>query len=112
MKSILVVLGIFLLTACTSLQPIEKSPTVIQTQIQEGNLLSVGNRVKIIDVNGRGHEFKITKISNTHLFGKSSSLAIKDIANLQVKEVSSGKSAFAIPTTIGALAILGFLLNK
>ena len=96
MKTLLFLLSIFILTACTSLQPIEKSAAELQIQIQENQLLQVGNTIKVYTKNGLTHKFVISEITESKLIGADISVAIEDITALEVRRSSKVKTGFLI----------------
>lgn len=93
MKGFVVILLALVLAACTSLKPLEIPPEQLQSMIARGEVIAVGDNVKIITNDGKQHHFKVTEISGSFVSGKNDSISIPDIVALETREFSGGKTA-------------------
>jgi predicted small lipoprotein YifL len=93
MKGFVVLLLALALAACTSLKPLEIPPEQLQSMIAKGEVIAIGDNVKIITNDGKQHNFKVTEISETVVSGKNAKISIPDIVALETREFSGGKTA-------------------
>lgn len=93
MKSVICLLSLLFLCACTTLKPVELSTADLQEKIASQTVLKVGDQAKIIDQNGERHSFKVTEMTATHVLGRDKSVAIADIVALETKSFSGGKTS-------------------
>ena len=123
MKTISLLISILFFTGCASLEPIEKPPQELHSRIANGELIQVGDKIKVITFDGKGYTFIVAKLTDSHIYRKKSELekfndgqllelAIKDIATIDVAEHDTLKSALVIPAAIATIAILFVLSNK
>ena len=97
------------------MKPIEMAPEEVQQKISAGEVLSVGDAVKLTTRDNEVHEFKVTSITDQHVLGENIEIPIGDIIAIQTKQISAGRTAAAAGSTallwiiIGALAFGGTL---
>jgi hypothetical protein len=75
--------AVLLIPGCTSMQPIDGSPTELQQRIATGELLEAGDRVWIETADGKAHELTISFIDATHLVGTVESVPIDQVRYLE-----------------------------
>jgi hypothetical protein len=109
MRRLISVLTIILLTACSSLQPIEMDPTSLQQSIKADKLIKIGEKVIIFTNYEKSYEFNVVSVTETEVIGKSVSVPIKDIIALKTAEFSGGKTALVVGT-LSAFAYLMYML--
>ena len=93
MKLISIMIIISLVSACTSLRPIEMPPEQLQERISAGSVISVGDSVRILTKDGENHDFKVTAISDDQISGKNETVAIADIVALESRGYNGWKTA-------------------
>jgi hypothetical protein len=96
-----------LMSGCTTLQPIDGSPTDLRQRINSGDLLKPGDRVVIVASDGRAHRFAIKSIDKGLIQGRSDSVPIEQVVSLRERQFSRGKTA-ALVIGIGlACSVIG-----
>jgi hypothetical protein len=83
-------------TGCTSLKPVELAPEVLQERIFSGNIVKLGDKVKVVTSDGVRSEFKVTAITENHILGKDIDIPIRDIVALETREFSGGKTSVLV----------------
>jgi len=83
MKILTLLTAALLIGGCTSMQPIDGSPTELQQRIAAGELLQAGDRVWIETADGKAHEFTIRRIDATRLAGADESVPIDQVRYLE-----------------------------
>lgn len=86
-------LAIVFISGCTSLNPVELQPNELQKQIVAGQILKVGDDVKLVTNEGKRIEFTVTKISENKVKGKNVEVDISSIVALETRDISTGKTA-------------------
>jgi hypothetical protein len=98
---IALIIGIGLLGAgCTTLQPVTGNPAAVQQRIASGALLKPGDHVVVLTKDGRTHDFKVTSVSASTVEGRYQSISIDQIASIQKRKLSVGKTALAVGLTV------------
>ena len=93
MMRLLVIISMFLiLGGFTTVNPVELTPEQLHGKISTGDVVKVGQSVKIVASDGTHHKFKVTEITGTHIFGKYIDMPIKDIVALETQEFIGGKT--------------------
>lgn len=90
---IIFMLAIVFISGCTSLNPVELQPNELQKQIVAGQILKVGDDVKLVTNEGKRIEFTVTKISENKVKGKNVEVDISSIVALETRDISTGKTA-------------------
>jgi hypothetical protein len=103
MKLISMIIIILVASGCTTLKPVEMSPEQLHERISAGEIIEVGDSVKIVTADGAIHKFKVTAISADHIAGKDIKLPIVDIVAVETREFSGGKTT---ALTAGGLALV------
>jgi hypothetical protein len=94
-------------SGCTTLRPIEGSPSVLRQRIESGDLLKSGDRVSIVTADDKKHRFAIKSIHAGIIQGRSDSVPIEQVMTIQQRQFSRAKTAGLI---IG-IAIAGSLIG-
>lgn len=102
-------LSILIISACSSLKPVELSSLELQEQISQGEVLQIGDRVKVITEDGQRHEFRVTEISDSAVIGNDTNIEITQIVALESRRFSGGKTALLAGGTILLYQVLGAL---
>ena len=107
MKRFSLIVLLIICTACTSLRPIEGSPTELRQRINSGDLLKAGDRVVIVAADGRAHRFAIKSISAGLIQGRSQSVPIDQVSSLQQRQFSRAKTAALVIGIALACTVIG-----
>jgi hypothetical protein len=103
----------FILTGCTTLRPVQSSPQTLQEDITSRSLIKAGDRVKITTANGQQYEFKVVSLEDGHIKGEGVDVQVKDVAQVEKREVSTGKTALlaggSLLAAIGVAALVAIL---
>jgi hypothetical protein len=101
------VLGLIIcLIGCTTLQPVPGSPAALQQRIASGELLKRGDHVDILTKDGRTHDFNVTSVSASTIDGKHESISIDQVAFIQKRKLSAGRTALAVGLTVVVTAVV------
>ena len=93
-------LVLFLVGGCSTMKPIDMSPEEVQEKISAGEVLGVGDDVKLTTRDNAVHEFKVTSITDEQVLGDNIEIPIDDIVGIETKQFSAGR-------TVGAAAAAG-----
>jgi hypothetical protein len=83
---------IIALTGCTTPRPIDGSPEELRQFINSGELLKVGDRVRIVTADKNAHRFAITKVDAGLIVGSNESVPIDEVISLEVEKAKSARS--------------------
>jgi hypothetical protein len=83
---------VFLLNACTTLKPIELTPTTVQQRISSGDLIQIGNKYRITTSEEKQYYFIVTSIDSEYICGKDIKIPTKDILRVEKRAFSMGKT--------------------
>jgi hypothetical protein len=107
---------IIALTGCTTMRPIDGSPSELQQSINSGELLKPGDRVRIVTMDDKTHRFAITKIEAGRIVGPNESIPVDVILSLEKQEFQKIESpvSFSFDTEVAVdslIAIAAFALK-
>jgi hypothetical protein len=105
MRPFILMTMLIISAGCTTLRPIEGTPTDLRQRISSGELLKPGDRVAIVTTDDKSHRFAITGINAGLIEGKTDSVPIDQVATLQKRKFSAGKTA----ALVGGLAVGAFV---
>lgn len=117
MKSLLVIILALVGSGCTTLKPVEMSPEELQQKVAAGEIIEVGDRVKVVTSDGVVHKFVVTEVAADRVSGKDIDLPIADIIAVETREFSGGKTTalvaggtliYVLLAAVAATATLGF----
>jgi hypothetical protein len=106
MKRLTVLVLTICLIGCTTLQPVPGSPAALQQRIASGELLKRGDHVDIRTKDGRTHDFKVTSVGASTIDGKHESISIDQVAVVQKRQISAGKTVLAVGLIIVVAAVV------
>jgi hypothetical protein len=92
MKLISMIITILVASGCTTLKPVEMSPEQLHARISAGEIIEVGDTVKIVTADGTIRKFKVSTITADRITGKDIELPIADIIAIETREFSGGKT--------------------
>lgn len=104
---------IIAITGCTTMQPIDGSPTELQRFINAGELLKPGDRARIVTADEKTHRFAIIKVDAGIIVGANESVPVDQVMSLEVEIAKSPASfPFEIKDAVPwAIAIAAFALK-
>jgi uncharacterized lipoprotein YajG len=94
-----------LIAGCTSLQPIDGSPAELRLQINSGELLKTGDRVLIVTTDQKTHRFTVKSVGSGRIDGASESIHVEQIAALEKRQFSRGKTIALVGGLLGGAAL-------
>ena len=106
MKLISTIIVVLVATGCTSLKSIEMSPEQLQERIVAGDVIKVGDDVRIFTEDGENHEFKVTAISDDQVSGSDGTVSVGDIVALETREFSGGKTALFAGSSLALVLVI------
>ena len=110
MKACLLILLFIPLISCTSLRPVEMASTDLQAQISNGDLIAVGDVVKLVTANGEYIEIRVSGLNSNFIEGEGNQVPIAEIVAMESRRFSGGKTALLAGTSVG-LAYLILLVG-
>lgn len=100
-------------TGCTTMRPIDGSPTELQRFINAGELLKQGDRVRIVTADEKAHRIALTKVEAGLIVGANESVPVDQVRSLEIEKVKSAPSfPFGIKDAVPwAIALAAFALK-
>jgi hypothetical protein len=92
MKRFIVLAALMSFVGCTTLRPIEGTPTDLQSRIGSGGLLTRGDRVSIVTTDAKTHKFRVRVISEGMVQGGKDRVPVDQIVSVQKREFSRAKT--------------------
>jgi hypothetical protein len=89
---------------CTTLRPIEGSPTELAQRLNSGELLKTGDRVLIITTDQKQHRFTVKSVGAGLIQGPSESIPVEQISSLEKRQFSRGKTIALVGGIVGGAA--------
>jgi hypothetical protein len=104
---------IIYVTGCATLRPIDGSPAELRQSIISGELLKVGDHVRVVTADDKAHRFAITKVQAGLIVGPNESVPVDEVMSIEVEKVESPVSiSFDIKDALPwAIAIAAFALK-
>lgn len=99
---------VYMLTGCTTLQPIANAPSDLSQHFNDGGVLQAGDRVVITTVTGAKHELRILSVRDGVIYGDHDSVPFSDIASIDRRVFSAAKTTalvVVIAGVVGAIAV-------
>ncbi len=106
-KIVSALLIILMVSGCTSMKPVEMSPDQVQQKIAAGEVLGVGDKVKIATSDDQIHKFKVTEVTDQKVRGDGIEVPIDEIVAVETKKFSLGKTA---ALTSGTVVLWAFIV--
>ncbi len=106
-KIVFAVLIILMVSGCSTMKPIEMSPEQVQQKIAAGEVLDVGDKVKIATTDDQIYKFKVTEVTDKQVRGDDIEVPIDEIVGVETKEFSLGKTA---ALTGGTVVVWAFIV--
>lgn len=107
-RSVFILALLLATVACTTLQPIEMEPEVLQQKIASENILQPGKRAKIVTADGKIHKVRIRNVNaeSGSIETDAEPVQIADIVAVETRDFSLGKTALL---ATGTYVILGLI---
>ena len=105
-RCFVLLLACLLATGCSTLKPVEMPPEEVQLKIAAGELIEVGDTVKIATSDGEVKSFKVTGITDALVSGDGVEVPIDEIVAVETKEFSVGKTAALAGGTVVLWAVI------
>jgi hemin uptake protein HemP len=100
MRCLIPLIAVVSLVGCTTLRPIEGTSPELQQRITSNELLKPGDHVLIITTDGKGYTFTVTKIHSGVIEGRSVSIPVDQVASVEKREFSEGKTIALVAVTV------------
>jgi hypothetical protein len=107
MRCSLALIAVLSFAGCTTLRPIEGTPTELQQRLNSGDLLESGDRVSIVTADYKTHVFKVTAVSASSIEGRRQAVPVDQVVSVQRRQFSAAKTlvlAGACVLVIGSIA--------
>ena len=105
-KFISVSLVILLMSGCSTVKPVEMTPEQVQQKISAGELIAVGDKVKVATTDDEVYDFKVTAVTNQQILGDEIKIPIDKVVAIETKRFSAGKTAALAGGTVVLWAII------
>jgi len=98
---------------CTTLRPSVLSTDEIRRQIDSGELLKPGDKVRLTTKDGAVHDFQVTAIDTVDglVVGGKESVRVTDIVGVGKREIAVGKTIGLVIGIVGGLQ-LGYAIGS
>ncbi len=118
MKPLLLLIVFLGATGCTTLKPVQMSPEQLQDRISAGDVLEVGDSVKIVTTDGSVHKFRVTAVTADQIAGQGIEIPVDEIIAVETREFSGGKTtalaagsvaiAYVVAAAVATATLLAF----
>ncbi len=105
-KIISIALIFSIISGCTTLKPVELSADEMRDQIARGELVQVGDNVKVTLDDGSEYQFQVSQVNSSSVQGDGIEVQIDQIAQIETKEFSYLKTGALVGGTSIALGVL------
>lgn len=105
----LVLAALMVCAGCTTLKPVAGTAPELREKIDSGQLLKAGDRVLIVTTDAKAHRFAVTTIQAGVIQGKNDSVPIDQVASVQKRRFSRGKT-IALVAGLVVSSAAGFAL--
>ena len=109
MKLLMTIFILLIASGCTTIKPVELSPEQLHEQIYAGDIIQLGDNVKIITSDGMHYKFKVTAITENSIVGEEVNIPIMDIVEIETREFRGGPTTALI--TAGVVLSIVFTLG-
>lgn len=93
LSSVVVVMAVALVCGCSTMKPVEMPPEQVQQRISEGEIVEVGDTIKIATADDAVYKFKVTELTDLMIGGDGVDIPIDQVVAIETKEFSLGKTA-------------------
>lgn len=107
MKLIAMIVVLLVAGGCTTMKPVEMSSDQLQRKISAGEMVKVGDFVKITTSDGKNHTFKVSAVTSDHVSGKGIEIPVESITAIQPGKFSAGKMVLYVVLGLGLLYVIG-----
>ena len=102
-----VLLALFVVSGCTSMQKAEYPPEALRDAIRRGEVVQPGDRVAVTSVDGGEQVFVVTEIGDDAIRGGDAAISIEEVIALEKREFSPARTGLAglAVTTLAIMAV-------
>ena len=108
MKLLMAIFILLIVSSCTTMKSVELSPEQLHEQIYAGDIIQLGDNVKITTSDGMHYKFKVTAITENSIVGENVSIPIMDIVAIETSGFSHGITNVFL--TAGVVISIWFIL--
>jgi len=83
---------ICVLSGCTTLRTVELPQSTVQQRIVSEDLIIPGDKVRIVTIDGKQHDFKVATVDGEYIKGNEIEIPVKDISIVEKRRISIGKT--------------------
>ena len=105
-KFISAFLVMLLVSGCSTVKPVEMTPDQVQQKVSAGELIAVGDKVRVATSTGEVYDFKVTAVTNQQILGDGIQIPIEDVVAIETREFSVGKTAALAGGTVLLWAVI------
>ena len=105
-KVMCVFLVILMMSGCSTVKPVEMTPEQVQQKISAGELIAIGDKIKVATTDGEVYDFKVTAVTNQQILGDEIKIPIDEVVAIETREFSAGKTAALAGGTVVLWAII------
>lgn len=100
------------LAGCTTLRPIEGTPTELQQRLNSGDLLESGDRVSIVTADHKTHVFRVTAVSAGFIEGRGQSVPVDQVVLVQKRQFSRAKTWVLAGAGVLAIGSIAYVISQ
>lgn len=101
---------VLVLGGCSTMRSVEMPPDELHRAIRAGELLTPGERVQLVTVDGTQAELTVTEIDDQSIRGKDGAVPVDDVVALRTRQVSAGKTTLLVGGAVGMGVLIAVLV--
>lgn len=109
MRPVVLVLFVFLLGGCTSLQPVDLSSGELREQVRAGEIAQPGDRISVTTEDGKTQTIEVTEVTNDDVRSSNSNVPIDTIVTMRTKQTDTTRSVLAVAGSVAAVYVIAAL---
>jgi hypothetical protein len=98
--------AIYVLTGCTTLQPVPSVPNDLSGHFNDGGVLKPGDHIIITTVTGATHALRVTSVHDGVIVGDHESIPFSEVASIVRKDPSPTKTTILVTSIAAVVAFL------
>jgi hypothetical protein len=106
MKRFLLLAALISFAGCTTLRPIEGTPSELQRRIGSAGLLTKGDRVSIVTADAKTHKFRVRGMNEGILQGGKDRVPVGQIVSVQRREFSRAKTLLLVGCGVAVTSLI------
>jgi hypothetical protein len=92
-KLLSTIVAILVCSGCTTLEPVQVPSEQLHERMSSGEIVHVGDDVKIATADGKRHQFRVTAVTADTISGEKIDIRIVDVVAVETRKFSGGKTA-------------------